>query len=196
MVEINLDEIPPYLAKNNPTFAREIRAILPMTKHLEQIRSIAILMYKLLCLEMVHSLWMIYQRSGKGELTTTTTTTTVPMDAFVNRKVWPQEVYSFIPLEEVKSSEDEELCLNLVHDCLRQVNEKSEEYRRELRVSTSSLSNYTPQIEEIMEKIIRRQLIYLRIEFDYQIALVHYSYTDQLLRRYYSSLTPTGNQVN
>ena len=165
--------------------------MLATTTTLEQCRSIAVLMYKLLCLEMIHSLWTTYRKSGRGELSTK-----FSMDGLSDRKVWPQEVYSFLQLEQVKTIEDDQLCFNLVHHCLRQLEEKSEEYRRELRTSTSNLSVYTPELEQILEKFVQQELRSLHIEFNYQMALVHYSYMDELLQRYYLTQHPTDIQVN
>jgi hypothetical protein len=67
--------------------------------------------------------------------------------------------------------------------------------RHELRLNTCSLSDYTPEIEQIIEKFVEHGLIYLRLEIDCQITLNQYYYIDEILQRQYLTQNPTDIEV-
>ena len=81
------------------SFQTKIDSILPKTKNLEMYRSISMLMYKLLCIEIFTEFWKVYQQLTMGQLQTTTTTTSfVPLQITneMDTKIYPKEILSFI----------------------------------------------------------------------------------------------------
>ncbi|CAF1339014.1 unnamed protein product [Adineta steineri] len=190
LLRIDFNEIPFYLFKTNQSFDKKIRSILPTTDKLEQLRSIAILMYKIICINMIRSLWIVYQKSGMGELQTNLLSINQ-----LNRKVWPKEILLLLNENQIVNINHDNACSTLVNHCLCQLNDKSEEYRRELRLNTTRLSDYTPNMEYIIEKFVEQGLIGLRIEIDCQIALVKHDYIDEILKQQYLAQNPTAIQI-
>ena len=161
IVRIDFNEMPDYLSNANHLFQMKFSSIVPNSKNLEGLRSIAILMYKIICIEMFSQLWEIYQQLCMGELQIASPLIVKQID----RKFIPNEIVS------------------LINHCLCQLDAKNEEYRRELRSNTCSLSNYTPHIEQCLKEFVQEGLKCLRLEIDCQIALIQYYYTDEILQR-------------
>ncbi|CAF1336806.1 unnamed protein product [Adineta steineri] len=190
LLRIDFNEIPSYLSKTNQLFDKKIRSILPTTNSLEQLRSIAILMYKIICIDMIRSLWIVYQKSGMGELQTNLQSINQ-----LNRKVSPKEILLLLNENEIVDINQDNACSTLINHCLCQLTDKSEEYRRELRLNTTQISNYTPTMEYIIEKFVEQGLIGLRIEIDCQIILVEHDYIDNILKQQYLAQNPTSTQI-
>ena len=194
MIGINFDFIPDYLSKTNKSFEKKIYCILPSTINLEELRDIATLMHKIMSIEIVHSLWIIYQKSGEGNLPSTTLPTTNQID----RKIWPIQVQSLMKKQSpiLPSINDHNACLTFINHCLHELNMKSNQYRHELKVKASRLHGYTHSLECTIEKFIKQNLECSRIDIDQQIASVQYDYTEQILKRAYLSQNPNENQVS
>ncbi|CAF1265428.1 unnamed protein product [Adineta steineri] len=190
LLRIDFNEIPSYLSKANQSFDKKIHSVLPKTNNLEQLRSIAILMYKIICINMIRSLWIVYQKSGMGELQTNLLSINQ-----LNRKIWPQEILLLLNENEIVDINQDNACSTLVNHCLCQLNDKNEEYRRELRLNTTKISDYTPSIEYIIEKFVEQGLIGLRIEIDCQSALVEHDYIDEILKQQYLAQNSTSIQI-
>jgi hypothetical protein len=142
----------------------------------------------------VHSLWIVYQKSGMGNLPSTTLP---PPTNQIDRNIWPREVQSLMKQQsQVQYTNADDACLTFVNHCLQKLDDQSEQYRHELNVKTSRLCGYTRSMEYTIEKFIKQNLECIRIETDQQIALVQYYYTDQILERAYLSQNPNENQVN
>lgn len=193
IVRIDLNEIPDYLSKTNPTFQTKFSSIVPNTNNLKQLRSIAVLMYKIICIELFSQLWKVYEQLCMGQLPTTLTLLVKQID----KKFIPKEILSLINHYRIQGTTNEEhRCLMLIHQCLCQLDEKSEEYRRELRSTTSSLPDYTPHIEKCLEDFVNKGVRCLRLEIDCQLALIHHYYMDELLHRQCVAQNLTHGQVN
>ncbi|CAF1427995.1 unnamed protein product [Adineta steineri] len=195
-VVMDFDLIPDYLLKTNHSFEKRISCILPSNDHLEELRNITILIHKLMSIEIVHSLWIVYQKAGMGNLPSIT----IPTIHEINRKIWLKEVRSLLKqqsqTEDINEIDyDDDACLIFVSNCLHDFNNKSQQYRRELNLKTSCLSDYTRSLECIIEKFVKENLKYFRMETDQQIALVQYDYTDQILKRAYFTQNPNENQI-
>ncbi|CAF1344517.1 unnamed protein product [Adineta steineri] len=190
MTGIDFDLIPDYLCQTNQSFKRKVHSILPSTMNLEDLRAIAILIHKIFSIEIIYSLWIVYRKSGMGELQSTFQTNQI------GTKVWPKDVRSRIKTSQIQYiDDDDDACLTLVNSCLHDLNTKNNQYRRELIVKTSRLPGYNRSIEHIIEKFVQQRLHSLRIEIDQEIALVQYYYTDQILKRTYLDQKPNENQM-
>ncbi|CAF4165869.1 unnamed protein product [Rotaria sordida] len=60
--------IPDYLCSKNPSFEKKLRTILPSTTNLDELRDIAILMHKIMSIDIVQSLWIVYRKYGMEEI--------------------------------------------------------------------------------------------------------------------------------
>ena len=190
---MDFDLVPDYLTKKNPAFGKKMSSLLPSTISLEELRDIAFLMHTIMSIEIVQSLWLVYQKSGMGQLQSTPLLPTSQMD----RKIWPLKVQSLMKQQSHLQDINEEIgCLTIVNDCLQKLDDQSGQYRRELSAKTSRLRGYSRSLECTIEKFIKQNLQCLRIETDQQMALVQYDYTDQILKRAYLSQNPTDEQVS
>ncbi|CAF1392726.1 unnamed protein product [Adineta steineri] len=190
LLRIDFNEIPSYLSKINQSFDKKIHSILPTTNNLEQLRSIAILMYKIICIDMIRSLWIVYKKAGMGELQTN-----LPSINQLNRKIWPKEILLLLNENQIVDINQDNACSTLVNHGLCQLNDESEGYLRELSLNTTKISDYTPNIEYIIDKFVEQGLIGLRIEIDCQIALVEHDYIDEILKQQYLEQNPTSTQI-
>jgi len=189
-MNINFHIVPDYLSKANPSFEKKIHSILPSTIMIEDLRKVAILIYKIISLELVHSLWIVYQKSGMGNLPSRLTINQI------NTKIWPIEVQSNMKLCKFQlEKNDPDPYLTFVNDCLHQFNDESEQYRKQLNMKTSRLLGYTRSLACVIEKFVQQGLTAQRLEIDREIALVQYHYTDVLLKRTYLTQNPNENQV-
>ena len=183
------------------SFQTKIDSILPKTKNLEMYRSISMLMYKLLCIEIFTEFWKVYQQLTMGQLQTTTTSfVPIQITDEMDTKIYPKEILSFIKEhynnENNQHEEEKDICLNLIQNCLSLLKEKNDEYRRELHLTTCSLSDYTSELEQMIENYVEQGLIYLRLEMNCHITLIRHYYIDEILRRQYLMQSPTDAQVN
>jgi len=190
-MNIDFDRVPDYLSKSNPSFERKIASILPSTIHIEDLRKIALLMYKIISLQLVHSLWIIYQKSCMGHLPSPISTM-----KDIDTKICPIEVQSNMKLCKFQFQNNESNpALIFVNHCLSQFNDESEQYRKHLNIKASHLVGYSRGLEHNIEKFVQKGLVSKRIEIDREIALVQYHYTDVLLKRAYLAQNPSENQV-
>ena len=191
LIGIDIEKVPKYLFKSDESLEQTIGPLLStITKtDLHELRYIAILMHRIILLEMIHGLWITYRNSGMGQLPSTS------QGNHQNKKIWPTEIRSFIRQKEMKDSNEDEACLTLVNKCLQKLDDKGQEYRKELQSRTSTLRYYTPILGQAMEKYVQQQLLYQRLEYDRQDAMIHYHYTDRLLKDQYLALDPNEEQV-
>lgn len=192
MLTMDFDSIPDYLCHSNPGLENKIKCILPTTIKLEELRDIAILMHKMMSIGIIQSLWIMYQKSGTGNLPVTLSIGTNQ----INRKIWPKQVLALVKRSHTIYADEDNACLMFVNYCLNDLNEKSNQYRHELNIKTSRLHNYTRSLEHNIEKFVEKNLQSLRMEMDEQIALIQYHYTDQIFYRVYLAQNPKENQVN
>jgi len=190
---IDLETIPDYLLEQNQAFENKMSSIRPSTIPLENLKEIAILMYRMMLLELVKSLWITYRKSGTGDLSSMKFSINV-----LNNKVWPSEVKSFMKLSKFNrtmNNDEENSCLNFVNDCLNQLDNQNEQYRQQMTMKTGQLIGYTYIVEHNIKSFIEEMLTCERIENDRHMALVQYHYMDILLKRAYLAQNPTQEQV-
>ncbi|CAF5226114.1 unnamed protein product, partial [Rotaria magnacalcarata] len=90
---------------------------------------------------------------------------------------------------------DDEKCLLFVDHCQKKLNDQNEIHRNQLRYRTSRVMDYTSAMELTIENFVKQGFMYQRIEYDCQISLVQYHYTDAVLKRQYLIENPNENQV-
>ncbi|CAF1506721.1 unnamed protein product [Adineta ricciae] len=191
IIRINFNETPYYLSKKNPSFEQIIYHVLPRTTHVENFRSIAVLFFKSLALELVRSLWIVYRQSGLGELETALDT------KGIDAKIWPKEILNLIQDYEpnIKNKDLNHICLAFVNECLQQMTTKDQEYQHELRIWTTSLTDYTSTLDQMIKKFVDDGLRGLRLEVSCHIAMTHCYYQDEILKQQFLVHNPTDEQI-
>ncbi|CAF2924809.1 unnamed protein product [Rotaria sp. Silwood2] len=147
-------------------------------------------MHKIISIEIVQYLWIVYRKSGIEELQSK-----LPIH-LSDTQLWPKEVHLFMKQFQIDHNHEENTCLTFIHQCLQEFNTTSEYYRRELNVKTSRLSGYSRSIDYIIEKFVQQGLQSLRIEINEQIAIVQYHYTNKIFQQVYRTQNPNENQIH
>ncbi|CAF4845295.1 unnamed protein product [Rotaria socialis] len=191
LIGVNIHQVPPYLCSSNESFKETIHDIRPKISqnHLEELRHVAILMYKMLLIEKLQTLWITYRKSGMGEFQQTRSTNEVSL------KIWPFEICSRIKYIENANTSADEKCQLFVDHCQKKLNDQNEIYRNQLRYRTSHIMDYTSAMELTIENFVKQRFRYQSIEYDCQISLVQYHYTDAVLKRQYLIEHPNENQI-
>ena len=191
LVGIGFEEILHDLPMPNHSFDQKILSMLPETTHLEEFQSIAILMHRIVVLNMKRSLWTVYEKLNRGEHEIITSETKQ-----LGIKIWPPKIELFVRRAEMKETDNQhDLRLHLMNTGLCRLEQKSEQYRHELRLKTTCVPDYAQTVECFIGEFIEQELQFQRIEFDCQSALVPYHYTDRLLKHQYLLQNPNENQV-
>lgn len=191
LIGIHIEEIPHYLRADSESFQKFILSFLSKTieKHSEDLRQIAIVMHKILLLEKVDNLWLIYRKSGMGIIK-------LPKHFMhLRRKIWPFNVRVLVQQILNTADPDHNTYQLFVDYCLERLQNKSEACFNELNNRINSLANSIPNMESIIETFVRRHFIDESLEYDCQIALVQYHYIDELIKYYYLASNPDEKQV-
>ena len=186
---MNLDSVPHHLCQGNPLLSAYMQLIMPPNSSLEALREVALVMHKTMTITLVHALWIVYRKSGTGELPS-------PVSAYRGDcRVWPLEVQS-LTKQLVEPSIDDDACLRCVEHCLNDLREQQERCQRELPIKTQAVPGYTRIIEYALEKFVKQGLASMRVDIDRQIASVRYRYSDAILQRAYLATKPDYCQVS
>jgi hypothetical protein len=124
----------------------------------------------------------------------------------VDRRVWPLQVKSVIlgkrlptttvATMEINTEKEHLDCENLVYERLQEMNEKIEQYQRQLDKKKSQLTGFTSTMEEAIDIYIQQHGIKpLKLKRDLKIALLKYDYDAEILERKYLQEKPNQYQV-
>ena len=187
---MNFDSVPHHLCRGNPLLSRHMQLIIPSNSSLEALREVALVMHKTMTMTIVHALWVVYRKSGTGELP-------LPVSAYRGDcRVWPPEVRSLAKQLVEPSIDDDDACLRFVEHCLNDLREQHEQHQCELPIKTRAVPGYTRIIESALEKFVKQGLASLQVDIDGQIASVRYRYNDTILQRAYLVTNPDYSQVS
>ena len=187
---MNFDSVPHYLCRGNRLLSRHVQLIIPPNSSLEALREVALIMHKTMTMTIVRALWIVYRKSGMGELP-------LPVSAYRGDcRVWPPEVRSLTKQLVEPSIDDDDACLRFVEHCLNDLREQHERCQCELPIRTQAVPGYTRIIEYALEKFVKQGLASLDVEIDRQIASVRYRYSDTILQRAYLATNPDYCQVS
>lgn len=178
-VNDDFEKIPSYLSKTNEAFEKTIHQISSVKHIKKELRQIAILMYKIMSIQMSYSLWTIYLKSGIGTLNS---------DQPHAIKVWPIEVKSLVMKQ---ATNEDETCLSYVNNYLRHLDEKMKRYQTELNTKKGHLNIDT----HIIQMFVQQGLESYRMETEHKITLVQYDYNDYVLEMEYLQHHPSKHQV-
>ena len=189
------ESVPAYLIPTNRTFHRLVEKVRQAASSidLDALRRIAILKHQIGDLHISKQISLIYLRSGKGELRQPG-----PEITPVDRCVWPAQVKSAMLAAKPAIDEgDEHLAyVNLVHQRIRQMEEKIQQYQRQLDEAKQSLFGLTPTMDEAIESFVQEHGIRpLEMKRDLKIALLEHDYDAKIVERQYARENPNEYQV-
>ncbi|CAF1442208.1 unnamed protein product [Rotaria sordida] len=157
--------------------------------NLDKIRDIAIRMHKIMSIDIVQSLWIVYRKYGMEEIQSKR-----PINVS-DTKIWPKEVSSLMKQLKNDNIIDESSCLIFANQCLQELYNKKEHYRHELNVKTTRLSGYNCSMECTIEKFVQQGFQSLHTEINEHIATVQYHYTNIIFQQTYFAQNPNTNQI-
>ena len=182
-VKDDIETIPNYLSKKNKSFEGVIyRVSLSsslLKNKMKELRRMAILMYKIMLIQIYHTLWSTYWKSGTG----------IPKaKELPGIKVWPTEVKSLV-MNQIAN--EDEACLACVNHYLRHLDDRMEHYRDELNRINGQLCVDTQTIETFVERGLEAR----RLKMEHKVTLVHCDYNDRVLESEYLQQKPSKHQV-
>ncbi|CAF1083685.1 unnamed protein product [Didymodactylos carnosus] len=181
-VKDDIEAIPNYLSKKNKSFKdviyRASSSSSLLKNKMKGLRRMVILMYKIMLIQIYHTLWSTYLKSGTGIL---------KAKELPGVKVWPTEVKSLVMKQ--KANEDE-ACLACVNHYLRHLDDRMEHYRDELNRINGQLCVNTQTIETFVQQGLEAR----RLEMEHKVTLVHHDYNDRVLESEYLQQKPSKHQ--
>ena len=200
--KLAIENIPDYLTKRNKSFQQIISQTLSQTTTTklndnnhkkEDLRKIAILMYKIIFIPMYQRLWTVYLKSGIGQLIIPSKTK-LPYSTTVS--IWPKEIKSMLPVStNIDKTNENESCLKLVNDRLHELDHQLKHYQIEFNMKINRFQGYLPTIRTSIETYIEENLHSLCMKIDHKIELIHFDYHIQALKIEYLRQNPNAFQV-
>ena len=201
-----LEIIPNYLTKQNISFKELMHRVLSSIttaaekskkndNNIDELRKIAILLYKIMVIQTYQNLWEIYFKSGTGQLIIPSETkqklsysTTLP--------IWPKEIKTIVLSNNKGKTNENEICLKLVNEQLNELERQLKSYQQELNIQANNYQGYTLSIQEIIKIYIEENLnSSLHKKIEHQVELIHYDYHIRALKLEYFQQQPNEYQV-
>ena len=193
-----IEKIPNYLTKQNPSFQQMVQQMqykittTVTTNKIEELRQIAILIYKIMVIQTYYLQWSTYLKAGLGQLM-------VPNNeqrlSLTNVPIWPKVIKKLLPLKDNDKSNGNKFYLNFVHQQLSELNHQLEQYQMALNIKTNNFHGYTLTIQKFIEKYIEQHLQSFRMQIEHEIDLIRYDYHIQALKSEYLRYHPNVYQV-
>ncbi|CAF5171404.1 unnamed protein product [Rotaria magnacalcarata] len=203
--EINdqLEIIPNYLTKQNIAFKKLMHQALSsvtttttekLNSNTNELRKIAILIYKIMVIQTYQYLWKTYFKSGTGQLIAPFETkqklfysTTLP--------IWPKEIKTIVLSNKKDTTNGNEICLKFVNDHLYALQHQLKQYQQELNIKANNFQGYTLSIQEMFLTYIEENLnSSLSKKIKHQVELIHYDYHIRALKLEYFQHKPNEYQ--
>ncbi len=178
--------LPDYLSKDNKSFQQFISQI-SSNYRIEDVQQMAILMYQRSMINLQKSLWMAYLKSGTGKLKLD------QIDHNNGPHIWPKEVQSMVE-QSTDENENENLCLTYVTKYLSELDNKMKQY--EMEFNNTKKSDLLDLLQTTIETFVQKGLESVRLNIEYQTALIQYIYNDCVLELEFLRYHPTAHQVS
>ena len=188
------EQLPLYLQIPNVSFNKmmmDTGSFMPITE--EDLQELAILKHKIGVMNIGRQLWTVYLKSGTGQWETTS----VSRQTTVDRRLWPKQVKKIMESKlNVNDQNEQQLCEDIVHEHLQQLNKTIEQYQNEYENKKISSLGFTKELEKAIELFVQQYgMQSYEIKLNYKIALLKYDYDLQILERDYLQQKPTKYQV-
>jgi hypothetical protein len=200
-----LEIIPNYLTKPNISFKELIHQVLSSittaeksnnnANNMNELRKIAILLYKIMVIQTYQHLWTTYLKSGTGQLIIPSEikqklsySTTLP--------IWPKEIKTIVLSNNKGKTNENEICLKFVNEQLNELQRHLRSYQQELNIHANNYQGYTLSIQEMLMTYIEQNLnSSLHKKIEHQVELIHYDYHIRALKLEYFQLQPNQYKV-
>ncbi|CAF4539314.1 unnamed protein product, partial [Rotaria socialis] len=155
--EINdqLEIIPNYLTKQNIAFKMLMYQALSsitttttekLNSDRNELRKIAILLYKIMVIQTYQYLWKIYFKSGTG----LPSETKQQLSYRTTLSIWPKEIKAIVLSNKKDTTNENEICLKFADDHLYALQHQLKQYQQELNIKANNFQGYTLSIQEII----------------------------------------------
>ncbi|CAF1440959.1 unnamed protein product [Adineta steineri] len=154
-----IEKIPDYLMKRNKVFKQMIyetlstRSIPTSTNNMEDLRKIAILIYKSMVIQTYQLLWAAYLKSGMGQLIIPSKTQRSYSSIL---PIWPKEIK--ILFQSDKHKNENETYFNFINGQLHELDDQLKRNQKELNIKANHFQDYTLSIQKIIETYIEQHL--------------------------------------
>ncbi|CAF3661117.1 unnamed protein product [Rotaria socialis] len=200
--EINdqLEIIPNYLTKQNIAFKKLMYQALSsitttttekLNSDRNELRKIAILLYKIMVIQTYQYLWKIYFKSGTG----LPSETKQQLSYRTTLSIWPKEIKAIVLSNKKDTTNENEICLKFADDHLYALQHQLKQYQQELNIKANNFQGYTLSIQEIIITYIEQNLnSSLSKKIKHQVELIHYDYHIRALKLEYFQHKPNEYQ--
>ncbi|CAF3345031.1 unnamed protein product [Rotaria socialis] len=203
-----LEIIPNYLTKQNISFKKSMHQVLSSmitaaattensnknVNNIDELRKIAILLYKIMVIQTYQYLWETYFKSGTGQLM-------VPFETKqklcypTTLSIWPKEIKTIALSNKKDKTNENEICLKFASGHLYALQNQLKEYQQELNIKANNYPGYTLSIQEIIKTYIEENLnVTLCKRIQHQVELIHYDYHIRALKLEYLRHKPNEYQ--
>ncbi|CAF1493907.1 unnamed protein product [Rotaria sordida] len=197
-IKDQLEIIPNYLTKQNISFkelmhqtlSSIIRTAEKSNNNIDELRKIAILLYKIMVIQTYQYLWKTYLKSGTGQLI-------IPYETKqrlsypTTLSIWPKEIKAIVLSNKKDKTNENEICLKFVNNQLNELQRQLKQYQQELNIKANNFQGYTLSIQEIIITYIEQNLnSSLSKKIEHQVELIHYDYHIQALKLEYFQHKP------
>ncbi|CAF2145750.1 unnamed protein product, partial [Rotaria magnacalcarata] len=162
--------------------------------NIDELRKIAILLYKIMVIQTYQYLWETYFKSGTGQLMIPSETKQ-KLSYSTTLSIWPKEIKTIALSNKKDKTNENGICLKFTNGHLYALQNQLKEYKQELNIKANNYSGYTLSIQEIIKTYIEENLnasLYKKIQ--HQVALIHYDYHIRALKLEYLRHKPNEYQ--
>ena len=139
----------------------------------EDLRKIAILIYKIMMIQTYQLLWVTCLKFFMGQLIMPSKT---QPSYWTSLPIWPEDVKAIVLSTNIDKANEHECCLKFVDGHLRELEHQLKQYQTQLNIKANHLQSYTVLTQKTMETYIEQHLHCIRIEIEPKVELVVYDY--------------------
>ena len=198
-IKIEVEKIPNYLTKQNKSFKQMLYQSLSTMNitipknNMDELRKLAVGIYKIMFIQTSHTLWMTYLKSGMGQLISPSQE---PPIYPTNLRIWPKQVKVILKSSTRMDKTDEnEICNTFVNNYFHELDSELKKYQFELNIKINNFNGYTLTIQQMIETYIETNLRSFRKKIQHEIELIHYDYHIRALKLEYLRQNPNKYQV-
>ncbi|CAF1257389.1 unnamed protein product [Rotaria magnacalcarata] len=166
-----------------------------LNNNMDELRKIAILIYKIMVIQTYQYLWKTYFKSGTGQLIILSETkqklsysTTLP--------IWPKEIKTIVLSNKKDTTNENEICLKFTNGHLYALQHQLKQYQQELNIKANNYPGYTLSIQKMLLAYIEQNLnSSLNKKIEHQVELIHYDYHIRALKSEYFRHKPNQYQI-